>query len=46
MPVLLAFKGPPGTGKSTLVRAVGARLGWPVIDVVDWLRTYGIKRGR
>jgi predicted kinase len=34
-PVLLAFKGAPGTGKSTLARAVGARLGCPVIDKDD-----------
>ena len=34
-PVLLAFKGPPGAGKSTLARAVGARLGWPVVDKDD-----------
>ena len=34
-PVLLAFKGPPGTGKSTLARAVAAQLGWPVVDKDD-----------
>lgn len=34
-PILLAFKGPPGTGKSTLARAVAARLGWPVVDKDD-----------
>jgi predicted kinase len=32
---LLALKGPSGTGKSTLGRALGLRLGWPVVDKDD-----------
>lgn len=32
---LLAMKGPPGSGKSALARALGRRLGWPLIDKDD-----------
>jgi len=32
---LVAFKGFPGSGKSTLSRAVSRRLGWPLIDKDD-----------
>jgi predicted kinase len=32
---LLALKGPAGTGKSTLGRALGRHLGWPVVDKDD-----------
>ncbi len=35
MPLLVALKGHPGTGKSALSRAVGRELGWPVIDKDD-----------
>ena len=31
-PTLLMLAGLPGTGKSTLGVAIGARLGWPVLD--------------
>jgi hypothetical protein len=31
-PTLLLLKGSPGTGKSTIAREVGRKLGWPVID--------------
>jgi shikimate kinase len=36
---LLALKGPAGTGKSTLGRALGRRLGWPVVDTTRDLST-------
>jgi energy-coupling factor transporter ATP-binding protein EcfA2 len=32
---LLALKGPPGCGKSTLAAALSQRLGWPLIDKDD-----------
>lgn len=32
---VLAMQGPPGAGKSTLARAVSARLGWPLLDKDD-----------
>ncbi len=35
MPLLVAFKGHPGTGKSALSRAVGREFSWPVIDKDD-----------
>ncbi len=31
-PVLVLMAGRPETGKSTLARAIGAALSWPVID--------------
>jgi predicted kinase len=34
-PVLLAFKGHPGSGKSALSDALGRALGWPVVDKDD-----------
>jgi predicted kinase len=34
-PWLVAFAGEAGSGKSTLSRAVGHRLGWPVVDKDD-----------
>lgn len=33
---LLVFRGPVGIGKSALSRAVGERLGWPVVDKDDF----------
>ena len=33
--LLVALKGMPGSGKSTLGRAISQRLGWPVIDKDD-----------
>jgi predicted kinase len=33
--LLVALKGMPGSGKSTLGRAVSKRLGWPIIDKDD-----------
>lgn len=35
MPLLLALRGAPGTGKSTLGRAVSQTLHWPLIDKDD-----------
>lgn len=35
MPMLIAMRGAPGTGKSTLARALSRRLRWPVIDKDD-----------
>lgn len=32
---ILALQGPPGVGKSTLARALSARLGWPLLDKDD-----------
>jgi predicted kinase len=32
---LVAMKGPPGSGKSALARALSRRLGWPLIDKDD-----------
>ncbi len=33
---LLVFRGPVGVGKSALSRALGRRLGWPVVDKDDY----------
>jgi len=33
--LLIAFKGPPGAGKSTIARALSKQLGWPLIDKDD-----------
>ncbi|MEA2574609.1 MAG: hypothetical protein QOH93_1907 [Chloroflexia bacterium] len=33
--LLVALKGMPGSGKSTLGRAISKRLGWPIIDKDD-----------
>lgn len=35
--VLVALKGLPGTGKSTLAQGLGRRLGWPVLDKDDFM---------
>ncbi|MDQ3696090.1 MAG: ATP-binding protein [Chloroflexota bacterium] len=35
MPSLLAMRGAPGTGKSTIARALSRHLRWPVIDKDD-----------
>lgn len=35
MPVLLLLKGHPGSGKSTLGRALAAACGWPLTDKDD-----------
>lgn len=32
---VIALQGPPGAGKSTLARALSARLGWPLLDKGD-----------
>lgn len=32
---VIALQGPPGVGKSTLARALSARLGWPLLDKDD-----------
>jgi predicted kinase len=33
--MLVAMKGPPGAGKSTVARALSRQLGWPLIDKDD-----------
>lgn len=35
MPMLIAMRGAPGTGKSTLARALSRRFRWPLIDKDD-----------
>lgn len=34
--MLIAMKGPPGAGKSTLARSLSRELGWPLIDKDDF----------
>jgi hypothetical protein len=36
-PALVALKGLPGIGKSTLARALARQLGWPVLDKDDFM---------